>query len=90
MSFKCFDLLEAVELWAGYHNPYGVLITSERDLSNRFDEQIAPGVIALYRENDEPAMNEAFNNWSDMLCKEGEIHPEQYNEYCYVGEYSEM
>ena len=89
MSFKHFDLLEAVELWAEDHNiPYGDLITSERDLSDRFDEQIAPGVIALYRENDKPAMNEAFNNWSDTLCKDGELHDEQYNKYCYVGKYS--
>jgi hypothetical protein len=64
------------------------MICSEEALSERFDEQIAPSVIEQYGENDEPAINEAFNDWTDSLCKEGEIHSEQYDKYEYVGEYS--
>ena len=30
-----------------------------------------------------------YNDWSDSLCKAGEIHSEQYNNYCYIGKYSE-
>jgi hypothetical protein len=74
-------LLEMVELYAtemGY-------IASEDELSEQFDEQVLPHVIAQYGEEDEPAINEAFCNWSDGLCKDGEIHSEQYDNYCYVG-----
>lgn len=84
MNYHDENLLEMVELYAdemGY-------ISSESELSERFDENIAPLVIEQYGADDEPAMSEAFNNWSDALCKGGEIHPQQYNDYCYVGEYS--
>ena len=63
-------------------------ISSEDELSERFDDEIAPLVIEQYGEDDEPAMSEAFNDWTDSLCKDGEIHEEQYNKYCYVGKYS--
>lgn len=29
---------------------------------------------------DEPMMNEAFNNWTDMLCKDGAICDDAYND----------
>lgn len=77
-------LLELVELYAeemGY-------ISSEDELSEIFEEQILPSIIEMLGEDDEIAINEGFNNWSDMLCKNGEIHPEQYNNYCYVGSHS--
>jgi len=75
------NLLEMVELYAtemGY-------IASEDELAERFDESVLPHVIAQYGADDKPAISEAFNNWSDGLCKDGEIHPEQYSQYCYVG-----
>ena len=78
------NLLEMVELYAAEVGH----IESEEELSTLFDETLAPLVVAQYGADDEPAMNEAFNNWTDSLCKDGEIHPEQYNQYCYVGEYS--
>lgn len=81
MSFKRFDLLEAVELWAEDNNA----ISSETELSKRFDEEVLPSVIAQYGEDDSVAINEAFNDWSDMLHKDDELHEEQYNNYCYVG-----
>ena len=74
-------LLELVELYAeemGY-------ISSEDELSEIFDENVLPSTIEVYGEDDSVAINEEFNNWSDSLCKDGEIHPEQYNNYCYVG-----
>lgn len=78
------NLLEMVEMYAdemGY-------IADESELSDKFDEEMAPSVIKQYGADDEPALFEAFNNWSNSLCKDGEIHPEQYNQYCYVGEWS--
>ena len=77
--------LEAIETIAGYEG----LIASETELSERFDSEIAPLVIAQYGEDDQPAINEAFNNWTDSLCKDGEIHTEHYNDYVYIGEYSD-
>lgn len=79
------DLLEMVELFAEDNG----WISSEDELSTCFDDEIAPSIIRQYGENDTVAMNEAFNDWSDMLCKDGEIHEEQYNTYSYVGKYSD-
>jgi hypothetical protein len=75
------DLLEMVELYAEDNG----LIASEDELSKRFDEEVLPLVVEEYGEDDEPAISEAFNNWTDSLCKDGELHPEQYDKYCYVG-----
>ena len=63
-------------------------ISNEDELSELFDSEIAPSIISEYGEDDEPAINEGFNNWSDSLCKNGDIHPLQYNQYCYTGDYS--
>jgi len=89
MNYNDENLLGMVELYAeemGY-------ISSEDDLSARFDTDVLPGLIEQYGVKgesfeDEPLLNETFNNWSDMLCKDGEIHPEQYNNYSYTGELS--
>lgn len=74
-------MLEVVELYAEDNG----MIASEDELSKRFDAEVLPSVIEQYGEDDEPAISEAFNNWTDSLCKDGEIHEEQYNSYCYVG-----
>jgi hypothetical protein len=75
------DLLEMVELYAEDNG----MIASEEELSKRFDEDVLPSIIEQYGEDDEPAISEGFNNWTDALCKDGELHPEQYDKYCYVG-----
>lgn len=82
--FKHMDLIDLVEAYAADNGGYD----SEEALSEAFDEQVAPAVIAQYGEDDEPAINEAFNDWTDSLCKDGEIHDEQYRVYCYVGKYA--
>ena len=79
------DLLDIVESYAADNG----MIASGWELSELFDSQIAPLVIAQYGESDSVAMNEAFNNWADMLCKDGTIHPEQYDNYRYVGKWSD-
>ena len=80
-NFHSVDLLEIVEFFAEDNG----WIASEEELSERFDDEILPHVIEKYGEDDQPAINEAFNDWTDMLCKDGELHDEQYNKYCYVG-----
>ena len=78
------DLLEMVELYAEQVGN----IASEYELSELFDEDIAPMVLETYEEDDTVAFDEAFNDWTDALCKDGVIHPEQYSQYCYTGKYS--
>lgn len=83
-TFANSDLLEIVEHFAEEND----LISSEEQLSERFDEEVAPNVIEAYGENDEPAMNEAFSGFVDYLQEEGQLHSEQVNSYVYVGKYS--
>ncbi len=67
---------------------YG-LPDSEQMVSDMFDETIAPSVLKQYGA-DQVAFNEAFNNWTDSICKDGVISSSQYHHYCYIGEYSEL
>lgn len=83
-AFSHVDLIDIIEAYAADNGGYD----SEESLSEAFDEQVAPAVIEQYGEDDEPAINEAFNNWTDSLCKDGTIHDEQYKRYCYVGKYA--
>lgn len=43
-----------------------------------FKEINEPLVVARYSADDVIALREAFNNWSDMLCKDGQIDDTQY------------
>lgn len=83
-SWKHYDsTLEIIEALAEHE----FWIASEEELSEKFDDEIVQSVIEQYGEDDEVAINEAFNNWADELCKNGELHELQYSEYCYVGKY---
>ena len=77
-------LLELVEHYATSEG----LIDSEEALSELFDETIAPMVIEQYGADDEAAMSESFNDWADSLCKDNQLHSEQYSQYCYIGKHS--
>lgn len=89
MNYSDENLLEMIELYAeekGY-------VASEEELSEKFDNEVMPSILEQFGEKgkpfeDEVMVNEEFNNWTDMLCKDGEIHLEQYENYCYVGKYS--
>ena len=83
-NFNKVDLIEIIEFYAECNG----LIANEGELSQRFDAEIAEAVIARYGTDDSIAMSEEFNNWTDALCRDGEIHEEQYNTYEYVGKYS--
>ena len=83
-NFNNYSLMDIIEDFAASEG----LISSEKELSEMFDEEVAPSVIEQYGEDDTIAMDEAFNNWTDALCEEGELHEEQYNSYTYVGKYS--
>ena len=76
--------LDLVEEFASDNN----LIASEAELSERFDDENAEWLEKMHLKGDQVAISEAFNNWSDSLCKDGLIHDKQYHEYCYVGKYA--
>jgi hypothetical protein len=89
MNYNDENLLEMVELYA---NEVG-LIASEDELSERFDNEVMPGLLEAHGKpgvqfDDEVMIDEEFSNWADSLCKGGEIHPEQYNSYEYTGKWS--
>lgn len=46
---------------------------------NQFCDGVLPGVLEAYGADDEPAINEAFNDYTDSLCKDGDISDETYN-----------
>lgn len=83
-----WNKLELLDIVEGYAENNGG-ISSEEELSNRFDNEIAPLVIENYGTEDQPAIDEAFGNWTDSLLSVGEIHEAQYNQYDYIGRYSE-
>lgn len=90
VDFSTMTELELVEAYieSAYGPDIADNFADEQSLSDAFDAEIAEYVIAQYGEDDEPAMSEAFNNWTDSLCKEGRLHSVQYSTYCYVGKYS--
>jgi len=45
----------------------------------QFKREVAPSVVARYGKNDKPACREAWNNWTDMLHKDGKITRQQYD-----------
>jgi hypothetical protein len=84
------ELLTLVECYATENN----LIDSEEALSDRFDEEALPHLLQAWHDNpqnygqefsDRVMLNEEFSNWTDGLCREHIVHPEQQQQYCYVG-----
>ncbi len=52
-------------------------ITSQRVARQTFRAEIAPGIDP----RDTAALDEAFNDWIDGLCKAGEVSERAYNEW---------
>ncbi len=44
-----------------------------------FISEVLPAVLARYSADDDVAIAEAWNNWTDMLAKEGHITLHQYD-----------
>jgi len=54
------------------------------DACDQFEFDILPFIQDEYEEDGEPdwpARREAWNNWTDMLCKDGLISDWQYNNW---------
>lgn len=86
MNWTNYELLEIVEYFAESEG----WIASEDELSDRFDDMVEELIEegSNIDTEDEVGMSEWFNNWTDSLCKDGEVHPEQYSKYGYVGKWS--
>ncbi len=84
VNWKDMTTLEIVEALAAWED----MIDSEEALSEKFDKEEANCVGEQYGIDDTIAMSEAFSNWADALCAEGELCAAQYEEYSYVGKYS--
>jgi hypothetical protein len=55
-----------------------------RDAARTFEEEVLPYIIAEYEQDgviDSIARHEAWNNWTDALCKDGEISDWQYENW---------
>ena len=89
--FEGLNELEIAEAFAESEcHPYD----SEDSVSAIFDNHIMPELIEANGKKGEPfddadMISETFNNWTDMLCKEGHLAECQYKSYCYVGLWSE-
>lgn len=79
--------LELVEAYIDeLYKPHSKVYADEQALSDAFDLWIAE--IDGFDLEDEIAVREAFSNWADTECKEGNLHSVQYSNYDYVGEHS--
>lgn len=55
----------------------GRRMTTKKDVLKYFNEYIKPTIPS----DDKPALREAWNNYIDMLCKDGDITEKQYNNW---------
>lgn len=54
-------------------------ITSQRAARAEFVAEVKPYVVARYGADDRVALDEAWNDWTDMLCKDGCISERAYD-----------
>ena len=75
------------EFWPDIEDEWAKTNPSDEELSARFDEVLdrIPYVDCLA---DGPAIREAFNDWTDGLCRDGEISQHTYDTCRYVGKYA--
>ena len=55
---------------------------TKREAEARFREEIMPGIRDAYEQDgipDYPGRSEAWNDWTDALCKDREITSHQYD-----------
>lgn len=72
LTFNYYDATDEDDIAEGFEE-------IEAGLRALFESEIAPLVRAQYGDSDEIALNEAFNNWTDSLCKDGEIADSVYD-----------
>ncbi len=88
-DYTFLSVLEALNIspleLAEYYAEENGLIENAEELGEMFDRDILPSVVEQYGKDDYPAIREAFNNWTDGLCRDGQLAESQYQEYTYQG-----
>ena len=51
---------------------------TKREIKKRFKEDMLPAIISIHGKKDKVAIRIGFNDYTDMLCKEGVITLKQY------------
>ena len=51
---------------------------NRKDALKTFRQDVLPEVVRRYGRGDWTALREAWNDWTDALCKDGEITSKQY------------
>jgi hypothetical protein len=59
----------------------GYRITSQREARKEFNADVKPAVVARYGTSDRAALDEAWNDWTDMLRKDGRISARAYDSW---------
>ena len=57
---------------------------NRKEAEQIFRAEVLPEIIKQYEQDgikDIPARSEAWNDWTDALCKEGKITPRQYENW---------
>lgn len=54
---------------------------TKREAFSQFRNFIEPGVIKYYGKTDRIALRTAWNDWTDSLCKSGDITQRQYDSW---------
>jgi len=63
----------------------GSVYCTESNVSGEFDNMISECYPDINKD-DKTMLAEMYNNWTDSLCKDGELTALQYHEYTYQGE----
>lgn len=53
---------------------------TKREADKIWRQELRPRVLRKYP-NDKPALREAWNDWTDGLCKDGQITQRQYDRW---------
>ena len=68
---------------------FDAMVDEQIELSNEMNfGRYSPNKSLGIDIDDGPAMREWFNNWTDSLCQDGQIHSLQYENYTNVGKYA--
>lgn len=55
------------------------LDATQEEVRKRFESELLDGLVEMYGADDTVALDTAFNDWTDMLCKDGELSDEAYD-----------
>lgn len=54
-------------------------MATKAEIKTRFCAEVLPEILRVHGSDDKPALDQAWNDFTDMLCKAGEITSRQYS-----------